>query len=102
MVPGQPSFHSPFIIISPGWGAFRHPLTRDLVQGRRRPMKTLIDLPRPLLLRAISLAAREQLPLSRLIAESLECRLPADSSSPPPPGPAPDPHYDQFRAELGL
>lgn len=64
-------------------------------------MKTLIELPRPLLLRAASRAARKRMPLSRYIAESLEKELSREPSK-PTAGPAPDPLFEDLRQELGL
>lgn len=72
-------------------------------------MKTTIDLPRPLLLRVVSRAARSRLPLSRFIAKSLEKELAAPPEPARPPGPAgasedpvDDPLFESLRAELGL
>ncbi len=64
-------------------------------------MKTLIELPRPLLLRAASRAARKRMPLSRYIAESLEKELSREPSK-PTAGPASDPLFEDLRQELGL
>jgi|GEM_PF-3853392 len=69
-------------------------------------MKTIVDLPRPLLLRAVSRAARKRVPLSRFIADSVEHELGSRSdgsearpAANPPPG---DPLFEAFREELGL
>lgn len=64
-------------------------------------MKTVIDLPRPLLLRAASRAARKRVPLSRYIAESLEQHLVHDPDQAESLS-EPDPLFDDLRAELGL
>ncbi|MBB5351804.1 hypothetical protein HNR46_002043 [Haloferula luteola] len=63
-------------------------------------MKTQLDLPRPLLLQAASLAARRKISLSRFVAETLAQLIRAD-----PPieiEPPPDLLFDEFRDELGL
>ncbi len=64
-------------------------------------MRTVIDLPRPLLLRAVSRAARKRVPLSRYIAESLEQHLVRDPDQADRLS-EPDPLFDELRAELGL
>jgi hypothetical protein len=71
-------------------------------------MRTIVDLPRPLLLRAVSRAARKRVPLSRFIAESLERELvgrrdpPPAAPRPADAGPADDPLFEALRDELGL
>lgn len=66
-------------------------------------MKTTLDLPRPLLLRIASRAARLQLSISRYVALTLEKGHPEELN---PSGnhrtPSEDELFDQLRDELGL
>lgn len=61
-------------------------------------MKTTLDLPRPLIHRLATHAAREHIPISRYITKALEKSLP----KPPAPPPPPDPLFQSLREELGL
>ncbi|MEM1082664.1 MAG: hypothetical protein AAGI48_00960 [Verrucomicrobiota bacterium] len=65
-------------------------------------MKTNLDLPRPLLLRIASQAARLRMPVSRYVAMTLERSHPEAAAIHSQIEPDDDELFEQLREELGL